>query len=150
MFLKNDRILTAMSIMLDVAFYAGRAGVVSGADIARRNGLLRRGIEPVLQLLSRAQLLESVRGPKGGYRLGRSPRVITLRDVAETVCSSETLRESHGAENPLFVKVLAPLWEEQDKELGERLAAVTLDDLVKRAEKSGLRPPNSAPISFCI
>lgn len=69
MYLRRDRALTAVSIMLDVAFHAGRSGVVSGADIARRGDMLRRGIEPVLQGLSRAGLLASVRGPKGGIVL---------------------------------------------------------------------------------
>ncbi|GAD10660.1 hypothetical protein GFGA_1c0533 [Gluconobacter frateurii NBRC 103465] len=70
MYLRRDRALTAVSIMLDVAFHAGRSGVVSGADIAKRGNMLRRGIEPVLQALSREKLLDSVRGPKGGVSAG--------------------------------------------------------------------------------
>ncbi|QDH15261.1 RrF2 family transcriptional regulator [Oecophyllibacter saccharovorans] len=150
MFLKNDRVLTAMSIMLDVAFHAGRSGVVSGADIARRNGLLRRGIEPVFQLLSRARLLESVRGPKGGYRLGRSARVITLRDIAQTVCASESGFLDRSGDNPLFTDVLAPLWEEINDKVNKELAHLTLEDLVKRASRAGLKPLHQTPITFSI
>ena len=125
MYLKNDRILTALSIMLDVAFHVGRSGVVSGADIARRSGLLRRGIEPVLQALSRAGLLDSVRGPKGGYRLGKD-------------------------NNPLQSLVVAPLWAELNDSVKERLAGITLADLLQKAERSGLERPRQAPISFTI
>ena len=72
MLLRRDRTMTAVLIMLDVAFNAGRAGTVSAADIAERAGLARRGIEPLLQSLSRSALLESVRGPRGGYQSAAS------------------------------------------------------------------------------
>ncbi|WP_018981246.1 RrF2 family transcriptional regulator [Saccharibacter floricola] len=150
MYLKSDRILTALSIMLDVAFYAGRSGVVSGADIAKRSGLLRRGIEPVLQALSRANLLDSVRGPKGGYRLARSPRVIVLRDIARAVGVEETLRGGKGVENPLFEKVIAPFWGVLNTKVDAHLGEMTLSDLLLQAEKSGLERPHQAPLSFTI
>ncbi|GBD58003.1 RrF2 family transcriptional regulator [Gluconobacter wancherniae] len=150
MYLRRDRALTAVSIMLDVAFYAGRAGVVSGADIARRGDMLRRGIEPVLQALSRAQLLDSIRGPKGGYRLARAQRTISLKEIVEaaTLAEREADEESQGSR--LFQKVVGPFWQSLDKEVSERMSGVTLDDLIREAEDAGLRRPNRAPISFSI
>lgn len=150
MYLKNDRILTAVSIMLDVAFYAGRSGMVSGSDIAKRSGLLRRGIEPVLQTLSRAYLLESVRGPKGGYRLARSPRVIVLRDIAQAVGGNDTMRGSEGIENPLFENVISPFWGTLNAMIESRLGEMTLTDLLAKAEKEGLKRPQQTPFSFTI
>ena len=39
MLLRRDRALTAVAIMLDIAFHAGRTGeLVSGADVAERMG----------------------------------------------------------------------------------------------------------------
>ena len=70
MIVRRDRGMLAVLIMLDVAFHAGRTSTVSAADIAERAGLARRGIEPLLQALSRSGLLESIRCPRGGYRLG--------------------------------------------------------------------------------
>ena len=61
MLLQRDRAMTGVSIVLDVALHAGRTDTCSAADIAERLGLARRGIEPVLQALTRAGLLESVR-----------------------------------------------------------------------------------------
>lgn len=148
MYLRRDRALTAVSIMLDVAFHAGRAGVVSGADIARRGDMLRRGIEPVLQALSREGLLSSVRGPKGGYRLGRPPRAITLHDIVSAVM--EDRDGSDEASNPLLEKVLAPFWQTLDGEIATRMDAVTLESLLRQAEEAGMQRPSRAPISFSI
>ena len=145
--------MIAVLIMLDVAFHAGRAGTVSAADIAERAGLARRGIEPLLQCLSRSALLESVRGPRGGYRLGRPRRDIRLSDVI-AVAVSEEPKTGVGVEDgpigDLFARVVEPAWRELDDALRAQLQALTLDDLVRRAESAGLRRPLAEPISFSI
>ncbi|MBU6499895.1 MAG: Rrf2 family transcriptional regulator, partial [Rhodospirillales bacterium] len=89
MLIRRDRAMVAVTIMLDVAFHAGRSATVSAADIAERLGLARRGMEPLLQALSRAGLLDSVRGPRGGYRLGRPRRDIRLADIVAVVTADE-------------------------------------------------------------
>lgn len=148
MYLRRDRILTALAIMLDVAFYAGRSGVASGSDIAKRNGLMRRGIEPILQALSKVQLLDSIRGPRGGYRLAKSPRLITLKEIARIFIAHEELSEL--SENTLIQRVLIPYWQQLDSEIEEKLGEQTLGDLLLQAEKVGLSRPNQVPLSFSI
>jgi Rrf2 family protein len=149
MLLRRDRAMTAVLIMLDVAFHAGRTGTVSAADIAERSGLLRRGMEPLLQSLSRSGLLESLRGPRGGYRLGRALRAIRVAEIVAAV-TSEDPAEVEGPAGPLQDLVVSPLWRELDAELGARLQAMTLDELLRRAEAAGLRRPVSEPITYAI
>ncbi|NPD65377.1 transcriptional regulator [Lichenicola cladoniae] len=149
MLLRRDRAMIAVLIMLDVAFHAGRAGTVSAADIAERAGLARRGIEPLLQTLSRSSLLESVRGPRGGYRLGRPRRDIRLSEVIETAVSDDAGSED-GPIGELFARVVEPSWKQLDDGLRTQLHDLTLDDLVRRAEGAGLRRPLAEPISFSI
>ncbi len=149
MLLRRDRAMIAVLIMLDVAFHAGRAGTVSAADIAERAGLARRGIEPLLQTLSRSALLESVRGPRGGYRLGRPRRDIKLCDIVETAVSEDAAAEE-GPIGELFARVVEPAWRDLDDTLRERLRGISLDDLIRRAEGAGLRRPLAEPISFSI
>lgn len=149
MLLRRDRAMIAVLIMLDVAFHAGRAGTVSAADIAERAGLARRGIEPLLQTLSRSSLLESVRGPRGGYRLGRPRRDIRLSDVVEIAVSDDAGSED-GPIGELFARVVEPSWKQLDDSLRTQLYDLTLDDLVRRAESAGLRRPLAEPISFSI
>ncbi len=149
MLLRRDRAMIAVLIMLDVAFHAGRAGTVSAADIAERAGLARRGIEPLLQTLSRSSLLESVRGPRGGYRLGRPRRDIRLSDVVEVAVSDDPGTED-GPVGELFGHVVEPAWRQLDDGLCAQLQGLTLDELVRRAESAGLRRPLAEPISFSI
>ncbi|MCQ9156245.1 RrF2 family transcriptional regulator [Acidomonas methanolica] len=148
MYLRRDRTMIAVVIMVDVAFHAGRAGLVSGADIAERAGLARRGIEPLLQALSRSGLLDSVRGPRGGYRLGRPARDITLDDVVRVAAHDDA--PEAGPEGHLFERVISPGWKKLDELVGKQMAVLTLEEMVRRAETSGLRRPVHEPISFSI
>lgn len=71
------------------ALYAGlemaRSGgsLVTAGDIAEKYGISANHLAKVLQQLSRAGIVVAVRGVGGGYRLARSPREITLLDIAE-------------------------------------------------------------------
>ena len=150
MILRRDRGMLAVTIMLDVAFHAGRTSTVSAADIAERAGLARRGIEPLLQTLSRSGLLESIRGPRGGYRLGRPRRDIHLDDIVRTATTEDGGVPDDGPSGQMQSLVVDPLWGELDEELSKRLRGITLEDLIRRAEASGMTRPLAEPISFSI
>lgn len=146
MLVRQDRAMMAIAIVLDVAFHAGQGAAVSAGEIADRVGQARRGIEPLLQALTRAGLLDSLRGSRGGYRLGRPRRDLRLLDVVDAVAEGE-------AEPPpgrLGAAVLAPLWAEVEAACRERLAALTVDDLLQRAAAVGLHRPAAGPVNFAI
>ncbi len=149
MLVRRDRGMLAVLIMLDVAFHAGRTSTVSAADIAERAGLARRGIEPLLQSLSRSGLLESIRGPRGGYRLGRPRRDIHLDDIMRTALSDESPHED-GPTGDLQREVIDPVWTCLDEAFATHLHTLTLDDLIRRAEAAGLARPLAEPITFSI
>lgn len=149
MLIRRDKALTAISVMLDVAFHGGRSATVSAADIADRLGLARRGMEPLLQSLSRAGLLESVRGPRGGYRLGKPRREIRLLDIAEAVTAEEP-DSTDGPTGRLHAAVVERVWSEINGQACGRLSAISLDDLIRQAAAAGLSRPANEPISFAI
>ena len=49
------------------------------------SGLPRRYLEQVLQQLVRAGILKGVRGPRGGYRLARERRRVSVGEVVRVV-----------------------------------------------------------------
>ncbi len=59
--------------------------VVSTGEIAQNLRASEAHLSKVLQRLAKAGLVKSVRGPKGGFKLGRDPKDITLLDVYETM-----------------------------------------------------------------
>jgi Rrf2 family iron-sulfur cluster assembly transcriptional regulator len=141
--------MVAMAIVLDIAFHSGGDAVVSAAELADRTGMARRTLEPLLQALSRDGVLESTRGPHGGYRLGRPARLIRLTDVIMVALSS--LEESApDLTGRLQRAVVDPLWAEFDAALQAQLDGMTVEDLLRRAAKAGLRKPVSDPLNFAI
>lgn len=60
---------------------ASRNGVMLVRDIAEREGLSVAYVEKLLWTLSRSGIAESVRGPKGGYRLTRPCSDISIGEV---------------------------------------------------------------------
>jgi Rrf2 family iron-sulfur cluster assembly transcriptional regulator len=146
---RRDRGMVALTIVLDIAFHSGSETVVSGADLAERTGIPRRTLEPLLQALSRERILDSTRGPHGGYRLGRPARLIKVADVIQLGLAS--LEES-GTDiaGRLHQAVIDPLWGEFDAALQAIAGALSIDDLLKCAAKAGLRRPIDEPLNFVI
>jgi Rrf2 family protein len=59
--------------------------LLTASGIAQRLGVSANHLAKVHQRLSRAGLIESIRGPRGGVRLARSPSEISLLDVYEAI-----------------------------------------------------------------
>ena len=154
MLLRRDRALLALDIALDVAFHtqasqaqAGGAALTGAAEIAARLGQARRGIEPLLQALVRAGVLDSVRGPRGGYRLARPARELPLTAVTALCTEEEPPPPPAGR---LAAAVSAPLWSALEEDVQARLGTLTLADLLERAARAGLRPPAQDALDFVI
>lgn len=104
----------------------------TAADLAQRLDASEAHLAKVLQRLRRARLVESVRGPQGGFVLARSPEEITLLEVYETVegslddalCTMD--KPVCRGEQCLFGGLLCAL----TREAREYLSGTTLDQLV--------------------
>lgn len=67
-------------------FLAGLDGRVANAgEISQETGVPMAALHQLMQALSRAQLVSSRTGPRGGYRLSQDPGAISVRDVVEAV-----------------------------------------------------------------
>jgi Rrf2 family transcriptional regulator, iron-sulfur cluster assembly transcription factor len=74
----------AVTAMLDIALQQA-GGAVTLADIAGRHHLSISYLEQLLARLRREGLVESVRGPGGGYRLGRDAASIRVGDIIDAI-----------------------------------------------------------------
>lgn len=78
------------------------AAVVSAHEIAKRANLNKSVVANLLKEFVRHGVLDSVRGLKGGYRLARCPREISLQQILEVVEGPFSLVDciAHGAGSP--------------------------------------------------
>ena len=61
------------------------AAPVGAAEIAETQGIDLPYTQQILQRLRKGEVVESVRGPRGGYKLQRPPSEITLKDILYAV-----------------------------------------------------------------
>ena len=70
----------ALRLMIDIAAYSN-GGVVSLKDISNRQNISVKYLEQVVALLTRQNMLISVRGNNGGYRLSKDASSYTAGDI---------------------------------------------------------------------
>jgi Rrf2 family iron-sulfur cluster assembly transcriptional regulator len=70
-----------------------RTKLVTLSEIAERQSISLTYLEQLFVKLRRADLVDSVRGPGGGYRLSRSPDAIRVSDILQAV--DETVSAMH-------------------------------------------------------
>jgi Rrf2 family protein len=147
----SKKLLFAIEAVVDIAYNAGDAPVPS-AEIGERQGIPRRFLEPVLQQLVRDGILKSERGPRGGYRLARERRRVSVGDIVRAVRKLETAEDpiADPAGSELGRAVVRPLWLELQEEAMARLDQVTLEELCLKAHKSGVPGEYGAKVDFTI
>jgi len=147
----SKKMLFAIEAVLDIAYHAGGEPVQS-REITRRQGIPRRYLEQTLQQLVRAGILVGVRGPRGGYRLARERRRISVGEIVRVVRALESLED--GAEEPaasaLGRQVIRPMWTELGEEIMARLDGISIDELCMRAYRDGVPSEAALKLDFTI
>ena len=144
----SKKLALAVEAVVDIAYH-GTAEPVQSQDIGRRLNLPRRYLEQVMQQLVKAGILKGVRGPRGGYRLARERRRISVADVVAVVEANDT-EPSTISSSELGEQVMAPFWAEHERAALSRLDSVTIEDLCREAEKSRVRREARDGIDFAI
>ena len=128
--------------MLNIAMNGAR-GATSITDIAKEEGLSVAYLEQLMNKLRRQGLLESVRGPKGGYILSKDTGDITVGDIVKTLegslYSAQCVAANRGSQNVCKKsKGCVPrlVWVKLAKTIGECLDSITLEELCVESRKA--------------
>jgi len=119
--------------MLDLALHA-QEGPVSLADIAERQDISLSYLEQLFARLRKRELVNSTRGPGGGYRLGLEPRSIDVAGVItavderldSTACGGQG--NCHGDKRCLTHE----LWQDLSDSIYDYLSSISLQDLLDK------------------
>jgi Rrf2 family iron-sulfur cluster assembly transcriptional regulator len=123
----------AVTAMLDVAIHAA-AGPVPLADISERQGISLSYLEQLFSRLRKSGLVQSVRGPGGGYRLGRCSAQIAVADVISAVDESVNATKCGGKGDCQSGHqcLTHSLWEDLSNRIEEFLSNISLSELVEQ------------------
>ncbi|REL32086.1 Fe-S cluster assembly transcriptional regulator IscR [Thalassotalea euphylliae] len=125
----------AVTAMLDVAIHAA-SGPVPLADISERQGISLSYLEQLFSRLRKHGLVTSVRGPGGGYRLGKCSAQIAVADVISAVDESVDATKCMGQGNCQggHQCLTHTLWSDLSKRIEEFLQNISLAELVEQRD----------------
>ena len=123
----------AVTAMLDLALH-GADGPVTLAGISGRQKISLSYLEQLFGKLRRRELVESVRGPGGGYHLARDASLVSVADIVRAVEEPLDSTQCGGRENCHGNErcMTHDLWEELNSTVYGFLAGVKLSHLVER------------------
>jgi Rrf2 family iron-sulfur cluster assembly transcriptional regulator len=123
----------AVTAMLDLAL-RHQHGPVTLAGIGQRQSISLSYLEQLFGKLRRHALVESVRGPGGGYCLARPSDKVSVADIILAVDEPLDATLCGGLENCQEDKrcMTHDLWAALNEKLYEYLNSVTLQDLVNQ------------------
>ncbi len=123
----------AVTAMLDLAIHATESPVPL-AEISQRQGISLSYLEQLFSRLRRQGLVDSARGPGGGYRLARPAREIAVVDVINAIDENVNVTRCGGKGDcqdgePCLTH---ELWCDLSKQIHDFLAGIDLAQLVER------------------
>ncbi|GAA6184382.1 MULTISPECIES: Fe-S cluster assembly transcriptional regulator IscR [Alteromonadaceae] len=125
----------AVTAMLDVALHS-RRGPVSLADISERQEISLSYLEQLFSRLRKENLVQSVRGPGGGYKLGRVPEEIAVGEVIRAVDESVDATRCQGNSDCQGGErcLTHSLWHDLSERISQFLNNITLGELMAKQD----------------
>lgn len=128
----------AVTAMVDLALRNGK-GPVTLAGISERQDISLSYLEQLFGKLRRHKLVESVRGPGGGYTLAKPLSEVSVADIIRAVDEPIDATQCGGKENchEDHRCMTHDLWMSLNEKIYEYLNSVSLADLVAKQQGCG-------------
>ncbi len=127
----------AVLAMMSLALHSGKKPL-QVRSISEKRAIPLRFLEQVMSALKKKGLVESVRGPHGGYRLTRTPDQITFGEVLQAVegpILSEDLPVTRNDGGKVENMVLREIWLEVSASLISHLNSISFEELCNRKKE---------------
>ncbi len=142
----------AVTAMIDLALRSNN-GPVALAAISQRQQISLSYLEQLFGKLRRHELVESTRGPGGGYSLGRKAEDITVADIITAVDEALDATGCGGKENCMGEEtgrcMTHDLWASLNNKMIEFLSSISLRKLVDEQLAKGISI-EEAPVKRAI
>lgn len=133
----------AVTAMVDLAMRHG-GGPVTLSEISARQKISLSYLEQLFGKLRRKKIVDSVRGPGGGYLLGKDMRDLSVAEIILAVDEPIDATQCGGKENCHDDNkcITHDLWAALNQRIFEYLGSVSLQQLVdnQKAKEAGVTP----------
>ncbi len=139
-----NKLYLAMNAAMFIAYNGSEDSPVPGNEIVDYSNLNKRALEPVLQKLSNAGIIVSIKGARGGYFMP-SPDTVTLRDVAAAFIEN-VIPEKH--EFLGYDELINTTLKDCHKKWLNSLSDMTFAKLCNDARSAGYVPEYKEPVLY--
>ena len=129
----------ALAALVYMAQHSAANEPTTVLSLSENLGISKIYLEQVFSLLRRGDVVTSIKGAQGGYRLTREPSNISIFDIFSAIetsmferTESTVASSSETIERAMFGVVFEPL----DNALRSTLTAISLEDIVSKAAKN--------------
>ncbi|NLY87085.1 MAG: Rrf2 family transcriptional regulator [Clostridiales bacterium] len=123
----------ALTVMVDIAKNSN-GEYVPLADIARRENLSNKYLESIIAILIKGEMLISLRGKNGGYKLSREPKDYNISKILKltegTLAPVNCIIQDGVTCDKAATCSTLPLWTGLDRVIENYLGGITLEDIV--------------------
>ncbi|MDH5471218.1 MAG: Rrf2 family transcriptional regulator [Gammaproteobacteria bacterium] len=124
----------AVTAVLDLSFHQNE-GPVSLADISARQEISLSYLEQLFARLRRNKVVNSTRGPGGGYKLSRDPADISMAEIILAVDETYDATACGSSSKPCsgnYQCLTHDLWQELSQEIHTFLKEITLAEMMSK------------------
>lgn len=124
-----EKFYQAVEVAIYIAVNAGDSPVSSKA-ISEYKNVNQRHLEPLLQQMVKFGIIKGSKGPKGGYRLAKEQRKISMYDIMQ--CSTSLKKSEISDDTAISNIIVAPLREELNTKIKQKSQKILLNDLTAK------------------
>lgn len=146
----SNKTIYGIRALFDLAYF-GAEGPVQSRHIAQRAAIPSRFLEQIFQDLKRAGLVDSKRGPKGGYTLTKPPERISLACVLKALddMPSHVILDPE-AQPTSTLALIDEVCKEALSRTSVLFETITLADMVRRGQSCGVERPGYEGFNYVI
>lgn len=128
----------AVMAMVDLAYYGKHDQVTALHEIAERQEITVNYLEQLFSKLKKYNLVESLKGPGGGYRLSKIARDISILEIINAAGEDIKMTRCEKIGDGCLVKsnkicLTHTLWNGLDNKISDYLNSVSLQDVCNKA-----------------
>ncbi len=127
--------------LIDLAVLHNEKYPVSIKWVAKKEGISKIFLEQIFSCLKKKDILKSIRGPKGGYTLTKSPAEISVYEIVKvlegniTPAKCETTTGEKRVCERAYKCASKGVWDEVEEQIRKTLQRYSLEELAVRAKK---------------
>ncbi len=133
----------AVTAMIDMGLRQ-HLGPVPLAAISQRQNISVSYLEQIFSKMRQHGLVDSTRGPGGGYTLNRDPHKISVADIINAANSHEDAEQDESRKQLGYVAT-DELWDTLNQKIEAHMSSISLQSLIAEQKAKDINVPDYTP-----